>query len=768
MKLNLLSDLQDDEGSFPKETHPVKRLLRISLELFNARHTGVLYGTNHTKAKFLPTSVWDRGYLDSVYGKGLTGWLMGVVGPATARWKKLSPVYLKSRTDDGQWLDAEGLIAFTLRNTGYYYQKGVRVIVCPDSRGFLSEKGEDYVQLPCFVYDGNRISPLEEEIHINLGIVRMFSSRNSIYIYLPDYGILVINTADDWLVETDENGFVHPEELTRRLDILIHLVESYSLAYLGQLKGKTGAQLLWHKEKRLRVTSEKLADSEKKYRGLYENAPVAYITMDADGHIQETNRMAHLMFKCTENELKMRLFSRFLTDEGASLHSGDGDLLDLARAGQPVKDVEVRVRALEGTLVWVSLSINPVIDGAGRLIEFRAMLMDISRRKELEKQLIQVPKMKAMEQFAGGLAHDFNNSLSPVSGYAQALMLDPSLPDPVRKKLEVVFESVSEARNLVSRILGFCRHEKQQFQPVSAARPVQDALTMIRSFLPPSIRLKTDIASDAHTVQADPEMIQQMVINLALNANDAMKEDSSGTLEIRLENMSEIPAALSARQVLVFRSCVRLSVSDTGTKCKVTEDSRVFEPYSAGWEKDGRSGVELAVVQGIVENHNGIMEVSSRAGQGTRFDIYLPVTRMNISIPKPATGDPFIRKGSERVLMVDDDEKVLTMQGLLLEKLGYLVISEAAGQKALDHFARDPNAVDLVITDQTMPGMSGIAMAKEIYALRPDLPVLICSGMGELMEKASDQPPNVKAVIKKPIVLEELSMALTQALDPTL
>ncbi len=287
-------NFQSIESDFFKGKTSLKQLLAISLDLLGAQQTGLLYGTNASHMRFLPSSSWDRGVMDRFDGRGVTGLILRLVGTYIVTAKKLSPVFFYKTEADGGQRENDGIIAYVLRNCADYYKKGINVVICPGTDKFLKD-GQDlggYHQIPFFIYNGTQISKPKTHIKVDTRIVKQFKSTNSIYIILPDYGIMVINTADEALLELRSDTFVREDDLRQRLDILIRLVETSSLAYLGQLKGRKGADLLWRKEEHLRKAYADLADNERKYRDLYENAPNAYFSMDADGVIFQCNRQA--------------------------------------------------------------------------------------------------------------------------------------------------------------------------------------------------------------------------------------------------------------------------------------------------------------------------------------------------------------------------------------------------------------------------------------------------------------------------------------------
>nr|NJM01187.1 hypothetical protein [Desulfobacula sp.] len=257
-------NMEHIEKDFFKRGDPLKKLLKITLALLSAEQAGILYGTDASKARFLPTSEWDRGVMDTFDGRGIRGRILKLFGTKIVTLKKLSPVYFyKHDPRTGERLDSDGIISYMLRTCVDYYKKGISILFSPDISGNIYKIDEQYASIPFYSYDGKAISEPEIQIRVDLNIIKHFQAKNYVSIYIPDYGIMVVNTTDQDLMDLVELRFVREEELKAKFDILIELVEIASLAALGRLKGKKGAHLLWKKEKQLRRTSFDLVENEK-------------------------------------------------------------------------------------------------------------------------------------------------------------------------------------------------------------------------------------------------------------------------------------------------------------------------------------------------------------------------------------------------------------------------------------------------------------------------------------------------------------------------
>ncbi|MBU2629969.1 MAG: PAS domain S-box protein [Proteobacteria bacterium] len=755
-------DIDTIEKKFFSRGNPINKLLKISLDLFEARQTGILYGTNQTKIKFLPTSMWDRGIMDKFDGKGIKGLILKMFGNQIVTARELSPVFFFKKNKNGEVEDNDGIISYVLRHFADYYIKGISVIICPDTDKYVQGNDEKYVQIPFFSYNGNCLEKPKQGIKVDTRIVKHFHSSNSIYIYLPDYGILVINTADVALLEIKESKFVRQQELMLRLNVLIKLVETASLANLGQLKGKKGAQLLWRKERHLRKTSIELIENEKRYRDLYENAPIAYISMNPKGEILNCNQKAEALSRYDKKDL-IGQDAVALFFEPSNKNKNAVNIWKHLVNGAAVKDMELQIKPNNGEPVWVSLSIDAIKDKKDKIVELRAMVMDISQRKDLEKQLFQAQKMEAIGTLAGGIAHDFNNVLSPISGYAEMLLMDTSEDDPEKKHLKVILECVKHAKELVNQILIFSRQKEQELKLLSPTDTVLESMILVRSFLPSTIKITQNIDKIRGYILADPVQMHQVIMNLVTNAYHAM-EESGGTLDISLKEERN-PGQIFSELTGEANNYVCLTIKDTGTGIDPEIIDKIFDPYFSTKKEGKGTGIGLSVVHGIVESHEGYIKVKSNRENGTRFDVYFPVCRRYAGDEQSVQEDMPIQTGTERILLVDDDKKVAVMETQMLEKLGYAVTCFTSSLTAFNVFKSNPDMFDAVITDFTMPDLTGIQLISKLCDIRPDVPVILCTGLGDAIGKNVYASLSIKGFLKKPVAVKELSYALRQVFD---
>jgi CheY-like chemotaxis protein len=373
--------------------------------------------------------------------------------------------------------------------------------------------------------------------------------------------------------------------------------------------------------------------------------------------------------------------------------------------------------------------------------------------------------MEAIGTLAGGIAHDFNNILSPVSGYTELLLMDKQEDTTEKKYLEVILGCVKHAKELVNQILTFSRQKEHMLNRLNAPVAVQESMTLIRSSLPSTIRLNVCIDNTCGYVMADSVQIHQVLLNLVTNAHDAM-EDTGGTIDISLSKVKPGDAVFS-RMAGKGNQWLCLSVKDTGPGIDPDIQDRIFDPYFSTKKEGKGSGIGLSIVEGIVQGHGGCILVESSREKGTCFKVYLPECTEQTANREPFPVNQPIQTGSERILLVDDDKKVAVMETHMLEKIGYKVTCFTGSPNAIKAFKQTPHLFDLVVTDMTMPDLSGLQIAEQVYQVRPEVPVILCTGFGDTLHMHGQKKdvPNIKGILKKPVAIKELAYVLRKALD---
>jgi len=333
----------------------------------------------------------------------------------------------------------------------------------------------------------------------------------------------------------------------------------------------------------------------------------------------------------------------------------------------------------------------------------------------------------------------------------------------IKHRLLQVLKACDRAKDLVNQILAFSHQQDQERMPVDIGIITKEALRLLRSSIPSTVSIVTDIPSTPNTVIADPTQIHQILMNLCSNASHAMR-DRGGVLKIGLERVDyDSVMTLSAKVNLKPGAYARLTVSDTGPGIDPAIIDRIFDPFFTTKKIGEGTGLGLSVVYGIVESHGGTITVYSELGIGTVFKVYLPL--IDEIVPGKSVVEEQIPTGNERILFVDDEEVLVTIGQDMLQTLGYDVVAKTSSHEALDAFISDPSRYDLVITDMTMPNMNGVELSREIRRVRPDIPIIICTGFSELIDEEEAGRLGIQILLTKPLFLKDLARVLREILD---
>jgi PAS domain S-box-containing protein len=398
----------------------------------------------------------------------------------------------------------------------------------------------------------------------------------------------------------------------------------------------------------------------------------------------------------------------------------------------------------------------------GRDVKFE-LAIDITEKKQTESRLRQAQKMEAIGTLAGGIAHDFNNILSGIFGYlqlAKSHILEPKLAE---KYIERVSEGAKRATLLIKQILTFSRQTGYDRQPLIVFALVQETLKLLRSVIPSNIEIKNNIFSKA-MILADSTQIHQLALNLCTNAYQAMG-NRGGVLTIGLDEVNLGKDQLDQEKNLLPGKYLKFEVSDTGPGIEKAIQNKIFDPYFTTKKTGKGTGLGLAMVAGIVKKHNGFITVYSQPGEGSSFKVFLPVIEFKLSVEKPTEKNVTSYIGTENVMLVDDEMDILVSLEKILTVQGYTVSSFEDGQSALQAFLKHPDKFDLIITDMTMPRMSGDKLSKEILKINPDIPIILCTGFHETFTREVALGAGIREYVPKPIQGGELSKLVRDLLD---
>jgi PAS domain S-box-containing protein len=414
-----------------------------------------------------------------------------------------------------------------------------------------------------------------------------------------------------------------------------------------------------------------------------------------------------------------------------------------------------------GTAHIMDCRTKVVRDAKDNAIALCGISTDITEEKKLEEKLGQAQKMEAIGTLAGGIAHDFNNILFPMVGYAEMLKEDLADGSPQQEYVADILSAALRARDLVQQILAFSRQSHQERIPIRVQQVLKEAVKLTRASLPSSIRVDVEIDTQCPAVMADPTQIHQIVMNLITNAYHAM-EEGGGVLTISLGT-----AVLDGRHPkdsgLPGGTYVCLKIADTGHGIDPIIQERIFEPYFTTKAEGKGTGLGLSVIHGIVTSYQGNIRIESELGKGSVFIVYLPVVMV---APKgePAHEKISIPGGSERILLVDDEAPVVGMVNKMLQRLGYAVTTRTSSTEALEAFRADPNRFDLVVTDMTMPGMTGDRLTMEIKRIRPDIPVILCTGFSNRIDESRAADIGIQGFVLKPILRQDIAETIRRVL----
>lgn len=416
----------------------------------------------------------------------------------------------------------------------------------------------------------------------------------------------------------------------------------------------------------------------------------------------------------------------------------------------------------QGSEIIQDASIAPIKDATDRIVGFVSASSDVTQHIEMENRIVQSQKMEAMGTLAGGIAHDFNNILSAVDGYTELALLKCTDAD-LRDNLEQVHAASKRAAELVKQILTFSRMSKEEAQPLQLKPLVKEALKLLRASIPSSIEIRQNLGSDS-TALIDPSEIHRIMMNLCTNAALAM-EEQNGLLEVTLDNVEMSAVDLTGFPEAKPGGYVRLRVKDTGSGMPEETRNRIFDPFFTTRCAGKGTGMGLSVVMGIVKRRNGTITVESEPGKGSLFTICFPaiegyVAKKGVILDVPATG-------TERILFVDDEATVAKLAQRSLSRLGYTVTIFTDSVEALDSFRSAPGDFDVIVTDLTMPRLTGEKLAREAKGIRPDIPVVLCTGFSEKITKENAAEYGIDEFAMKPVAATALSWIIRRAVKNT-
>ncbi|MBN1102949.1 MAG: PAS domain S-box protein, partial [Deltaproteobacteria bacterium] len=501
--------------------------------------------------------------------------------------------------------------------------------------------------------------------------------------------------------------------------------------------------------------------AEELYRSLLNSSADAVVIYDLEGKTLYISPAFTELFGWTIDEIKGKRIP-FVPD--AEREATMAVIRDILEIGKPCQSFETKRTTRDGRVLDVSISASRYLDDEGTPAGMLSMLRDISQRKRLEAQLLQAHKMEAIGTLAGGISHDFNNILQVISGYSQILLMssDPTHSD--HAKLEAIDMAARRGGDLTKRLLIFSRKVEAELRPVDLNQAVLQVTRLLERTIPRMIRIETDLAQDLDVINADPLQLEQIMMNLGVNARDAMPE--GGILTFKTANRVLDEAYCKAHVGTKAGEHVELKVSDTGQGMEEEVQEHIFEPFFSTKETGKGTGLGLAMVYGIVKNHGGYVTFDSRPGHGTTFQILFPMLKTEGEAPGVETRkEEELPGGSERVLVVDDEKPLLEMLEELLIRFGYDPVLADSGERAIEILKSGKDKIDLVILDLSMPGMGGYRCLQEMIRIDPDLKVLIASGYSANKRVREVLRSGAAGFIAKPYHYHDLLKKIREFLD---
>ena len=630
-----------------------------------------------------------------------------------------------------------------------------------ESRNYL-DKIINSVADPIFVKDRkHRWVLLNDSLCNFMGHDRKELIGKSDYDFFPKSEVDVFWEKDEAVFNMGEEN-INEETFTDAMGV-VHTIVTKKTLYTDNKGEKFIVGIIRDITER-KQAEEIIRRSEERYRTMFEHTGNASVLFGEDTTLLLVNSKFEKLSGYSKKELEGKMgWTAFVDKEDLErmrryheMHGNEqGSILDfyefrfINRHGEK-KDILLNIALIPGTKERVC-----------SLIDITEHKQAEEKRRTLEAQLTQAQKMESIGALAGGIAHDFNNILSAIIGYTELAVEDITNPEMARGELKEVLKASDRAKDLVSQILTFSRKTDTDYSPIALRSIIKESLKMLRSTIPATVEIR-QVLTDSGLVLSNPTQIHQIIMNLSINAADAMDE-VGGVMEVSLKRVALDQDTADGLDVTPG-TYLRLTVSDTGHGIPPEVMERMFEPYFTTKELGRGTGLGLSVVHGIVKSHGGAIICRSVPKKGTTFEVYLPKIESEKKASRPSEKEPF-PTGTERILFVDDEPILVELAEKMLSKLGYTVVTQSTSSEALELFEKGPDKYDLVITDMTMPVMTGDKMAQRIMEIRPDIPIILCSGYSNHISEEKAKKIGIREFVMKPLEMKTLAKAIRKALD---
>ncbi|MBN2568920.1 MAG: response regulator [Deltaproteobacteria bacterium] len=513
-----------------------------------------------------------------------------------------------------------------------------------------------------------------------------------------------------------------------------------------------------------RMMAEKaLRESESSFRALLYSQHDEIVIVDREYRITDAN----VNFIMNTSRKRQEVLGNYCYeisydgDKPCDEQCDECDLREVFATGR-TRSLQKQKTAKDGSRIWVDIHQSPLKNTDGDITHVIMSLRDVTQEIQLEKQLQQAQKMEAVGNLAAGIAHDFNNILGVVLLNSELALSDSTDDKNNQLYLERILKASHRAKDLVEQILIFSRQAKPERKSCRIIPVVQEALKLVRASLPSAIELTLHIQTECGPVLVDPIQIHQVILNLCNNAAHAMQK-KGGMLEVSLEDVDLDVTASRIHTDLHPGPYLKLTVRDTGSGMNEHTLKQIFDPFFTTKNSGEGTGMGLAVVHGIVKNYDGAILVDSMPEKGTSIDIFLP--RIEVEIEPVLKNDEMLTQGNEEILIVDNNEELAWSFKNTLENMGYKVTGKTTSTGALNSFCAEPDRFDAIITDLSMPGMTGTQLAAEILHIRPDIPIILCTGYNEEITPEKAKEIGFCQVLIKPVTMYQLVQGLRRVLD---
>lgn len=515
-----------------------------------------------------------------------------------------------------------------------------------------------------------------------------------------------------------------------------------------------------------RRAEEELRDTNEKLQALIKASPVAITLLDKEGKVTLWSPAAEKIFGWSEEEVIGRRLPVVPKDKDAEFEQN----LEIVLGGQSITDLELSRQKKDGSQIDISLAVAPLLNKEGETYGVAGIMTDISERKRareeqqrLEAQLQHAQKLEAVGTLAGGIAHDFNNLLQAVQGYAEILLLDKEEGDPGHRGLREIVRAAKRGGELTQQLLAFSRKIESKLRPVDLNMEVDKMRKMLERTTSKMIEIELRLAAGLKIVNADPTQIEQILVNLAVNAKEAMPD--GGKLLIQTENVMLDEDYCRTHAEARPGEYVLLRISDKGHGMDKETLENIFDPFYTTKGFAEGTGLGLAMVYGIVKSHGGLIECSSELGRGTTFKIYLPITEQEIESEKATVTDMSKKGGTETILLVDDEDFIRNVGERTFTKFGYSVLNASDGKNALELYRKEQDQIGLVILDLMMPGMNGRRCLEELLKVNPQAKIIVASGYSDIGPMKESIEAGAKSFIGKPYQMRQLLKLVRDVLD---